>query len=40
METGLNRDQVAATELPQPPTTHHEIDIVKKEFSFDRRTSK
>lgn len=39
METGSNRDQVAATELPQPPTTHHEIDIEKKEFSFDRRTS-
>lgn len=38
METSLNHDQVAATEPPPPPTIHHEIDIVRKEFSFDRRT--
>uniref|UniRef100_A0A6N2L7M1 MLO-like protein n=1 Tax=Salix viminalis TaxID=40686 RepID=A0A6N2L7M1_SALVM len=38
METSLNHDQVAATEPPPPPTAHREIDIVRKEFSFDRRT--
>ncbi|KAJ6408780.1 hypothetical protein OIU84_008471 [Salix udensis] len=38
METSLNHDQVAATEPPPPPTAHHEIDVVRKEFSFDRRT--
>ncbi|KAF9675224.1 hypothetical protein SADUNF_Sadunf09G0009900 [Salix dunnii] len=39
METCLNHDQVVATELQRPPTTHHEIDVVRKEFSFDRRTA-
>ncbi|CAK7327428.1 unnamed protein product [Dovyalis caffra] len=38
METGINHNQVAAP-LPQPATTHHEIEIVRKEFSFDRRSS-